>query len=95
VRRLVLTRLDQQVATRRQPGRGRGGHEPLHIEPVRATVERHPRLVHAGLPGQQPDRVGGYVGCVGDEDFDAAPQRGRQRLVEVAFEHLRAGRGEV
>ena len=39
-----------------QPLRRRGGHPPQDVEPVRAAVERHPRLVQAGLRRQQPDR---------------------------------------
>ena len=95
LRRLALARLDQQVAARRQPQRRRGDHPPQDVEPVRATVERHPRLVDAGLRGQQPDRLGGDVGRVGDQDVDAAPQCGGQRLVEVALVHLTTGGGDV
>ena len=62
-----------------------GDHPPHEIEAVRAAVERRPRLVDAGLAGQQPDRLAGDVGCVGDQDVDAAPQRRGQRLVEVTL----------
>jgi hypothetical protein len=79
------------VSTSRKPP----GHPPLDVKPVRATVKRNPRFVYAGLRGQQPDRLGGYVGCVGDQDVDAAPQRSGQRLVEVAFVDLTTGSGEV
>ena len=59
LRRLALARLDQQVAARCQPQWRRGDHPPQDVKPVRATVERHPRLVYAGLRGQQPDRLVG------------------------------------
>jgi len=36
-----------------------------------------------------------HVGCVGDEEVHAAPQRSRQRLIEVAFVHLTPGGGNV
>jgi hypothetical protein len=68
----------------------RRGHPPLDVKPVRAAVECHPRLVYASLRGQQPDRIGGYVGRIGDQDVNAAPQRSGQRLVEVTFVYLTA-----
>jgi hypothetical protein len=42
--------------------------------------------------------LGGYVGCVGDQDVDLAAQRGGQWLAEVTFVHLGdlgPGGGEV
>ena len=79
----------------RQPLRRRRGHPPQHVEPVRAAVERHPRLVQPGLGGQQPDLPGRYVRHVGREQRDPAAQRSGQRRVEIALVHVAAGRFEV
>ena len=95
LRRLALARLDQQVAARRQPQGRRGDHPPLNVEPVHATVERHARLVHAGLRRQQLDLVGRHVGCVGDQDVDAAMQRSGQRVIEITLVHPPPGAGHV
>ena len=61
---LPPARLDQQVAARRQPLRRRGGHPPLHVQPVGAAVEGGPRLMQAGLLRHGPDRGRGHVGGV-------------------------------
>ena len=45
--------------------------------------------------GQQPDRLGGYVRRVGDQDVDPTSQRSGQRLVQVAFVDVAADGGDV
>jgi len=94
-RRLVFARLDQQAAARYQPAGCRGGDPPQDVEAVRTPVERHPRLVFAGLQRQQPDGRGGNVRHVRDHDVDPTAQSPGQRLVEITFVHLAAGGGEV
>jgi hypothetical protein len=83
------------VAARGQPLRGRRHHPPQDVEPVRTAVERQPRLVRAGLRGQQPDLLGGHVGHVGGQNVNAAAQRGGQRPVKVALVYPAVGSGDV
>jgi len=91
LRRLALAGLDQHAAARRQPLRGCGSHPSHDVEPVAATVERHPRLVQASLRREQPDLSGWHVRHVGGQDVNAPPQGGGQRVVQVAFVDLAAG----
>ena len=58
----------------------------VDVEPVRAAVERDPRLVVAGLGGHGGDRVGRHVRRVGDQHVDPPAQGVRQRGVQVALE---------
>jgi hypothetical protein len=58
---LALARLDQQVAARFQPSLRRGGHPPLNVKPVRATIAP-PAARVCEHPGQQADRPDRYVG---------------------------------
>ena len=51
--------------------------------------------MHAGLGGQQTDLLAGYIGCVGDQEVDTAPECGGQRLVEVTFVCVAAGGREI
>ena len=81
----MLAGLDQQVAAGGQPVGRPGGHAPQHVQPVRATVQGHQRLVRAGLRREEPDLPGGHVRHVGDQDLDLACEPGGQRLVQVAL----------
>ena len=94
-RRLVVARLDQQATAGCQPRRRCPGHAALHLESVLTTIQRHPRLVVACLGREQLDRLGGDVRRVGDQNVDAAPQPGRQRLGEIALVDVTAGVREV
>jgi hypothetical protein len=59
-----------------QPVGRPGGHAPQDIQAVRAAVQRHQRLVRAGLGREEADLAGGNVGHVGGQDLDPAPQPG-------------------
>ena len=54
-----------------------GQQPPDHVEPVRAPVERQPRLV-GELPRQRPDRPGGHVGQVRAHDVPRPVARRQQ-----------------
>src|SRR5436190_12398044 len=79
------------MTARRQPQWRGDDHPAQDVQPVGASVECHPGFVEPGLGGQQPDRVRGYVGRVGDQDVDPAPKVGGQRLVKVTLVHLPGG----
>jgi hypothetical protein len=83
------------MTTRCQPEWRRSRHPTLDVKPICASIERHRRLVNPSLWRQQPDRLGGDVRCVGDQDVDAASQYDGQRLVEVAFIYLTTGGSDV
>ena len=65
---------------------------PGDVEPVRAAVEGHPRLVLARLGRHQRDRVARHVRRVGDQQVDPAAQGRRQRREQVALVHPAADR---
>ena len=89
---LALAHLAEQAAARREPLRCGGGHPAQQVQPVRAAVEGHARLVQPGFRRQQGDLAGRDVGDVGGQHVDPPAQRAGQRIVQVALVHL-AGRG--
>jgi hypothetical protein len=78
-----------------QPARGRGGHPAQDVQAVRAAVQRYPWLVHPGLRGKQRDVPGGNIGGIGHQHVDPPPQRGGQRLEQIALVHTPTDVGQV
>ena len=84
--------LDEQHSPGRQPAGGVRRDPTVQVDAVGAAVERHQRLVVAGLGRHQRDPVGGDVGRVGGQHVDAAEEAGRQGVVQVGEVECRGRR---
>lgn len=92
---LAFVGLNQHVPAGSKPICGLGSDPPLHVQSVRAAVERHGGFMQSCFRRHHCDVVGGNVGGVAEEDVDPAPQRIGERIEKVALIHPAAQRSNV